>query len=130
MKKLFLVAFMAVLGFVNAAAQKEASIEFEKTTLDFGTVSPSQEVVNGTFVFTNVGKSPLVVNQVLPTCGCTVATFTREPVAPGQKGKIEVTYNTRKGGSPGEKFKKIINVRTNGVPELTRLVICGKLEAE
>lgn len=127
MKKLLIMAIMALFTVSQANAQKEASIEFEKTTLDFGNVKQDQDILHGKFTFKNVGKSPLVVMQVLPSCGCTVATFTKEPIAPGSTGEIEVTYNTKKGGKQPGKFKKTVNVRTNGVPEMTRLVVCGNM---
>ncbi|MCR4834891.1 MAG: DUF1573 domain-containing protein [Bacteroidaceae bacterium] len=130
MKKLLITAVLALFAMTQTFAQKEASIEFEKTTLDFGDVKPDQDILKGTFVFKNVGKSPLVVLQVLTSCGCTVATYTKEPVAPGKTGKVEVTYDTRRGGKSPGKFKKTITVATNGVPEKPRLVICGNMVAK
>ncbi len=75
-------------------------------------------------MFTNVGDAPLVVNQAVSSCGCTVPSYTKTPIAPGEKGEIKVTYNA--GKSVG-RFTKNITVRTNGDPELTRLYIKGEV---
>ena len=127
MKKLFITAVLALFAMTQTFAQKEAIIEFESTTLDFGDVKPDQDILKGTFVFKNVGKSPLVILQVLTSCGCTVATYTKEPVAPGKTGKIEITYDINRGGKSPGKFKKIVTVANNGVPEKPRLVVCGNM---
>ena len=124
MKKTLLTALMLVCGITFASAQAE--IKFDKLTNDFGTFSESSPVVTCTFTFTNVGNQPLVVNQAVASCGCTVPEYTKDPVKPGEKGEIKVTYNGT-GKFPGH-FKKSITVRTNGKVEMTRLYIEGTME--
>jgi hypothetical protein len=124
MKKTLLTALMLVCGIAFASAQAE--IKFDKLTNDFGTFSESSPVVTCTFTFTNVGNQPLVVNQAVASCGCTVPEYTKDPVKPGEKGEIKVTYNGT-GKFPGH-FKKSITVRTNGKVEMTRLYIEGTME--
>ena len=102
------------------------SIKFEKTTHDFGTFSETKSTQKCVFTFTNVGKSPLIINPAIGSCGCTIPTYTKAPIRPGEKGEIKVTYNGR-GTFPGH-FKKTITVRSNGVTELTRLYIEGVME--
>lgn len=130
MKKLVLMALMLVCGFVFALAQtstkKQAEIKFEKVTHDFGKFSESAPKVTCVFNFTNVGDAPLVINQAVASCGCTVPQYTKAPVMPGQKGQIKVTYNGT-GKFPGH-FKKSITIRTNGKVEMTRLYIEGDME--
>ena len=75
------------------------------------------------FTFTNVGDAPLVINQAIASCGCTIPSYTKAPIQPGQKGQIKVTYNGE-GKFPGH-FKKSITVRTNAKTEMTRLYIEG-----
>ena len=116
---------MACVSLVSAQ-EKQAQIKFDKTTHDFGTFSEAQPVKECTFTFTNVGTAPLVINQAVASCGCTVPAYTKEPVAPGKTGQIKVTYNG-KGKFPGH-FKKSITIRTNGKPEMTRLYIEGPME--
>jgi hypothetical protein len=126
MKKLLLMTLLLVCGITMATAQKQAEIKFEKTTHDFGTFSEKSPVVTCTFTFSNVGEKPLVINQAMASCGCTVPEYTKTPVKPGEKGEIKVTYNGT-GKFPGH-FKKSITVITNGVVEKTRLYIEGNME--
>ena len=126
MKKLLLMTLLLVCSITMATAQKQAEIKFEKTTHDFGTFSEKSPVVTCTFTFSNVGEKPLVINQAMASCGCTVPEYTKTPVKPGEKGEIKVTYNGT-GKFPGH-FKKSITVITNGVVEKTRLYIEGNME--
>ena len=112
---------MLVCGMTMAMAQKPAEIKFEKTTHSFGTFSENNPKVSCTFTYTNIGEQPLVINQAIASCGCTVPEYTKTPVQPGEKGEIKVTYNGA-GKFPGH-FKKSITVRTNGAVEMTRLYI-------
>ena len=129
MKKLILTMLMTVCGLTVTLAQKPAQIKFEKTTHNFGTFSEKEPKVTCTFTYTNVGEQPLVVNQAIASCGCTVPEYTKNPVKPGESGEIKVTYNGA-GKFPGH-FKKSITVRTNGSVEITRLYIEGDMtEAE
>ncbi len=124
MKKLILMSFLLLSG-MTAMAQKPAQIKFDKTTHNFGSFSEKAPRVTCTFTYTNVGEQPLVVNQAVASCGCTVPEYTKEPVKPGAKGEIKVTYNGA-GKFPGH-FKKSITVRTNGAVEMTRLYIEGDM---
>lgn len=129
MKKLILTTVMLALALTGVMAQKPAQIQFDKTTHDFGTFSEANPKVTCVFTYTNVGEQPLVVNQAIASCGCTVPEYTKTAVQPGEKGEIKVTYNGA-GKFPGH-FKKSITVRTNGSVEMTRLYIEGDMtEAE
>ena len=125
MKKLFVIALMLTCGLTVAFAQKPAEIKFDKLTHDFGTFSEKNPVVTCVFTYTNVGEEPLIINQAIASCGCTVPEYTKTPVKPGEKGEIKVTYNGT-GKFPGH-FKKSITVRTNGAVEMTRLYIEGDM---
>ena len=124
MKKMIMMALMMV--FTTAMmAQKPAEIKFDKTTHNFGTFSEKNPKVTCTFTYTNVGEQPLVINQAIASCGCTVPEYTKTPVQPGEKGEIKVTYNG--AGKFAGHFKKSISIRTNGAVELTRLYIEGDM---
>ncbi len=127
MKQLFFTIAFALLATTQVMAQDEAkaSIKFDKTSHDFGTFSETERTKECSFTFTNVGDAPLVVNQVVASCGCTVPKYTKQPIQPGETGQIDVTYNT-KGRFLGH-FKKTLTVRTNGSPEVTRLYIEGTM---
>ena len=88
MKKTLLTALMLVCGIVFASAQAE--IKFEKLAHDFGNFPESSPVVSCTFTFTNTGDKPLVINQAVASCGCTVPEYTKDPIQPGKKGEIKV----------------------------------------
>ena len=126
MKKVLSITLMLFACLSYAAAQQQAEIKFDKVSIDLGTFSESNPVQEAVFTFTNVGQAPLIINQAVASCGCAVPSYTKEPIKPGQKGQIKVTYNG-KGKFPGH-FKKSITVRTNGVPEMTRLYIEGVMK--
>jgi hypothetical protein len=131
MKKMIVMALMLVGGLTSTFAQtssnelKPAEIKFDKTSHNFGTFSEKESKVTCSFAFTNVGEQDLVINQAIATCGCTVPSYTKTPIKPGEKGEIKVTYNGA-GKFPGH-FKKSITVRTNGAVEMTRLYIEGDM---
>lgn len=127
MKKLVLFTMMLMGFFSIAQAQTEqASIKFDKLSVNFGSFSEDDPIQKCTFTFVNDGTAPLVINQAVASCGCTVPTYTKTPVQPGEKGEICVKYNGA-GKFPGH-FKKTITVRTNGDPEMTRLYIEGDMK--
>ena len=120
MKKFLIMSVMLMASVCFAMAQQnQASIKFDKMIHNFGTFSESQPTQKCVFTFTNVGTAPLIINQAVASCGCTIPSYTKAPIKPGEKGEIKVTYN-----GTGN-FKKTITVRTNGVTELTRLYIEG-----
>ena len=123
MKRFALISCLILCSVLSALAQAE--IKFEKVTHNFGTFSEDSPKVTTSFKFTNVGNAPLVINQAVASCGCTVPEYTKAPVKPGESGEIKVTYNGA-GKFPGH-FKKSITVRTNGKVEMTRLYIEGDM---
>jgi len=125
MKKIFVMTLLLICGMTAAMAQKPAEIKFDKLTHNFGTFSEKEPVVTCTFTYTNVGETPLVINQAVASCGCTVPEYTKTPVQPGEQGIIKVTYNGT-GKFPGH-FKKSITIRSNGAVEMTRLYIEGDM---
>lgn len=125
MKKILTLAIMLSGMFACGTAYGQAEIKFDKLTQNVGKFPESDPVRTATFTFTNAGNEPLVINQVVASCGCTVPKYDKKPIAPGAKGKIEVTYNG-KGKFPGH-FKKTVTVRTNGKVEMTRLNIEGDM---
>lgn len=105
------------------AAKKQAEIKFDTLRANLGTFTEKEAVQKCTFTFTNVGDAPLVINQAFASCGCTVPTYTKDPVKPGESGKIDVTYNG-KGKFPGH-FSKTITIRSNAKTEIVRLTVEG-----
>lgn len=131
MKRTFLLSALACLFALVAFAQGEeqyADIQFDKLSYDFGTFSEKDGSQSCTFTFTNTGNAPLVINQAYASCGCTVATYTKDPVQPGESGTVEVTYNG-KGKTAGH-FKKTISIRSNAKKEVVRLSIEGTMTTD
>jgi hypothetical protein len=104
---LFVITLFSAVGF----AQNGPKIEFaaKDNTIDYGRVTKND---NGTrdFIFTNTGNAPLLIINVLSTCGCTVPTKPTEPIMPGKTGKISIKYNM----APGP-IRKTITVESNAV---------------
>ena len=104
---LFAFTFISSIGF----AQNGPKIVFsaKDNTIDYGQVTKTE---NGTrdFTFTNTGNAPLIITNVLSTCGCTVPTKPTEPIMPGKTGKITVKYNM----APGP-IRKTITVESNAI---------------
>lgn len=77
---------------------------FDAPTHKFGTVEEGAEVSHE-FEFTNTGKTDLLISNAVASCGCTVPEWPKEPIAPGEKGKIKATFNT--DGKQGQQHKTI-----------------------
>jgi hypothetical protein len=107
-------------------AENYAEITFDTLRYNFGKFSKSEPLVRCSFPFTNTGTAPLIIHQAFASCGCTIPTYTKEPIKPGEKGVIDVTYDgTDK--FPGH-FQKTITIRSNAINEVVRLTIEGTME--
>ena len=124
MKKIFFSAIL-MLGFLALNAQdvteKEVKkngpeITFEKTLHEYGEIE-----LNGNgeykFEFTNTGNEPLILSKPRSSCGCTVPSWPKEPILPGETNEIKVTYNTHKAGS----FNKTVTIYSNSKTVLLRI---------
>lgn len=100
-------------------------ITFDKLVHDYGTIVFGGDGVC-IFKFTNTGKEPLILQQPQSSCGCTVPTWPKEPVLPGNSSEIQVTYNTKKVGP----INKTITVKSNAKNNTVVLRITGKVEAD
>ena len=88
-----------------------ASISFDKTVFDFGTVNEG-DIVETIFEVTNSGKTDLVIMNAQPSCGCTVPVWPKTPIKPGETGEVKVKFNTN--GKPNRQHKTI-TLSTNTV---------------
>lgn len=111
-----------------AAAAKttsKAGMKFETDVMDYGTIKQNSERVRK-FFFTNTGKEPLVIQSAQGSCGCTVPTYPKEPIMPGQRASIDVNYDTNRVGP----FTKTVTLTTNADGQETKvLTIKGTVEA-
>lgn len=129
MKKIFLFAMLTVLGVTTSNAQETKKVKvvapklegagmvFETETIDYGTIEHN---ANGDreFVFTNNGNKPLIISNTQGSCGCTVPTTPKEPIAPGAKGIIGVKYATDRVGA----FTKSVTVTSNAEGQPTKVL--------
>ena len=122
MKKILSTLCMALMGVAMMAQQPV--ITFEKTEHDFGKIAEDGGRVSVEFAFKNEGMAPLVLSNVRASCGCTTPTWTKEPVEPGQKGSITVTYNPN--GRPG-RFQKTVTITSNASEATTKVYIKGEV---
>ncbi|MFY7733381.1 MAG: DUF1573 domain-containing protein [Bacteroidia bacterium] len=107
----------------NAENENATEITFEQNMFDFGTIKEG-ELVNYKFKFKNTGKNPLLITNASASCGCTVPNWPKEPIAPGQGGEIDVTFNSE--GKPNH-AEKTVTVVANTTPTNTMLLIKGEV---
>lgn len=129
MKKIFLLAMLTVLGVTTTNAQSTsksktatpkvegAGMVFENETIDYGTIAHNADGKRE-FVFTNNGNKPLIITNATGSCGCTVPTSPKEPIAPGAKGVIGVKYATDRVGA----FTKQVTVTSNAEGQPTKVL--------
>ncbi len=86
---------------------------FINETIDYGTIAHNADGARE-FVFTNNGTKPLIITNAQGSCGCTVPTSPKDPIAPGATGKIGVKYATDRVGA----FTKTVTITSNaeGMP--------------
>ncbi|MGQ7870501.1 DUF1573 domain-containing protein [Sunxiuqinia sp. sy24] len=121
----FLVLISFVAGTSSVAQTVKAKIDFETQEHDFGTFKEEDGSQTYNFKFVNNGASPLILNNVRASCGCTTPQWTKAPVAPGQEGFIKVSYNPRNRPGP---FNKTVTVTSNAENANTILRIKGAVE--
>ena len=139
MKKSFLLTVVCMACAIcnaqeNGASEPESrtqpsepkeTVAFDKSEHDFGVISESGGIVECEFTLENKGDTPLIIQKVTPSCGCTAADYTKEPIAPGKKGFVKATFNP--GGNKNV-FTKTITVYTNANPSRKSLTITGEIK--
>ena len=116
--------FLLLVAFTLQSQDKRTTISFEYYTHDFGVIKEDAGVVNYDFMFTNAGNAPLLIKNVSASCGCTVPHWTKEPIAPGNSGKISVAFDPN--NKPGS-FSKTLTVFSNSHQDGTILTLMGKV---
>ncbi|HNW89825.1 MAG TPA: DUF1573 domain-containing protein [Bacteroidales bacterium] len=114
MKKLLFIGFISIfiLSFNAFSQNKGPAIKFEFLEYDYGTIYQGADG-NSEFKFKNTGDEPLVLSSVRSSCGCTVPSWPKDPILPGQGASIKVTYDTKRIGT----ISKQISVVSNAVSE-------------
>jgi hypothetical protein len=124
MKKLVTIIFSFLLAVGAVCAQEKISegLEVDKMVHNFGDIKLGSGPVSCTFTITNKSDKPAVIYNVVSSCGCTDVTWTREPIMPGKKGKISVTYSNDEGAYP---FDKTLTVYISDVKKPVLLKVRG-----
>lgn len=138
MKKIVTLALLLVLGVTASNAQETSKVSkkikattakvstpkvdgagmvFVTEVIDYGTVAHNADGKRE-FVFTNNGNKPLIITNTQGSCGCTVPTTPKEPIAPGAKGIIGVKYATDRVGA----FTKTVTVTSNAEGQPTKVL--------
>ena len=99
-----------------------AIFNWSVTSFDFGKIKKGQPVTEE-FSFTNDGNVPLVITTVKASCGCTVTDYSKDPIAPGEKGFVKATYNAANVGP----FHKTVTVNANTEEGVVQLIIKGEV---
>ena len=126
MPLVFEVELLAILNDPETNANvPTTSLKFDKLTHDFGKVK--EETDNKTvFRVTNTGESPLIIDDVKASCGCTTPSKPTKPIAPGKSDKIEVVFHPNEGQL--NKQSKTVRVTANTEPKETVLKISAFVE--
>ena len=95
------------------------TISFERTAHDFGRIE-SGPTYKTSFKFTNTGKEDLIISDAKASCGCTVPSYSAEPVKPGQSGLIDVEFDSK--GREGQQLK-LITITSNTTPKENTLTL-------
>lgn len=121
MKKLLMALSFMMIGtfaFAQEANPNAPEMNFENEVIDYGVI-PQGADGKREFVFTNTGKEPLIITNAKGSCGCTVPTWPKEPIAPGEEAVIKVKYDTQRIGN----FTKTVTITSNAKnsPKVVRI---------
>jgi hypothetical protein len=107
----------------KADASQLPVITFTEVEHDFGIIMEG-ETVSFDFKFKNTGKTDLVITEVSSSCGCTVPSYPKTAIRPGQEGSVKVAFNSR--GKKGYQTKSVV-VLANTQPNATQLRIKAQI---
>lgn len=110
---------------VKKTPKKRAKMHFPEKVHDYGFIMQG-DTVQHDFYFKNIGNADLVIKRVEPSCGCTIPIYPKEPIAPGEGGKISVTFKS--AGKLGRQVPHI-KVITN-YKRAIKLELKGFVDAE
>ena len=129
---MLLVALTALPAFgqtlpltATAASSAGPRLSFEAPKFNFGVITTGA-VLHHVFEFKNTGTQPLLISNIGVSCGCTSPTWTRTPVMPGQRGKVQVVFNS--AGKSGMQ-NKILTVESNSLTGTAVLALVGSITA-
>lgn len=108
---------------VKAEKMVKTTVKWDKDSHDFGKITEGEKVTHR-FTFKNTGENPLLITMVKPSCGCTSPDWSKEEIAPGKEGFIEIIFNS--AGKSGMQ-RKNVSVYLNADPVLRNLTFTGEV---
>ncbi len=120
------LSFFSLIVFCIAlnAQYAQTKMKVSETEHDFGKFKEEAGRQTFDFIVTNTGTDPLVIQNVVASCGCTTPEWTKQPIPAGGTGKVTAIYDPQ--NRPGI-FNKTLSVYTNSKPEVVVLVIKGEV---
>lgn len=97
---------------LQPTADKFPVMEIDSAQVDLGTITQGDTIMH-VYNFKNTGNMPLVLSNVSASCGCTTPSYSKDPVAPGERGFITVKFNSK--GKEG-KLNKTVTAYANTKP--------------
>lgn len=117
------VLFLAITGLAYAQSADSVAFKFDEVKYDFGDITQGQKVEH-IFRFTNTGVKPLVISNIITSCGCTAPTWPKNPVPPKSTSEIKIDFNS--AGKMG-KQNKVITIMSNAAGSPHHLVITANV---
>lgn len=114
------VSFAQTTNKAELTVDGKASFKWKANVIDFGEIKQNVPKT-AEFELTNTGTTPIIINNAIPSCGCTNLDYPKDPIKPGQTVKIKTTYNAAATGA----FQKSVTVYMNATPEPQVLEIKG-----
>lgn len=123
MRKYFI--FLLLICSLTIMGQEKANLSFLRETIDLGSTSRKKEPIIVNYIFTNKGQKPLVIYKVKASCGCTIPTWPKAPIKPGEKSLIKVEFYTERQKGV---FMKTLFVESNSKEDVMLIKLKGIVE--
>lgn len=102
------MGLLAVFLLTSGISSAQANLLFDDCKKSFGFVKKG-EVVTLDYPFANTGTEPLLITDAKVECSCTSVVYPTQPIAPGQKGKVTVTFDTKSVYDRQDRIVEIIS---------------------
>ena len=119
------ISFIITLFIITLSVIAQPRLSSNKETHNFGQIE-WKHPVNVKYTITNTGDKPLVLTNVTTSCACSVASWTKTPIAPGEKGTVSATFDAKALGH----FEKTVGIYSNAQPSLVYLKFVGEVVQE
>jgi hypothetical protein len=117
--------YVSAQGGVAPASQTGPVMTLEAVEVDYGVIEQGADPFR-VIKFTNTGNAPLVIENAKGNCGCTVPSYPKEPIAPGETSELKVRYDTNRVG----KINKMITLTTNEGVQTRTVRVLGEVKAK